>query len=41
MEKDTLCKYERKAEVTKLISDKVDSRVKKITRNREEYYVMT
>ena len=40
MEKYTPCKWEaKKAEVVILISDKIDRKIKKITRDKEGHYI--
>lgn len=38
--KDTSCKYSKKAGMAILILYKVDLRVKKISRDRKEYYIL-
>ena len=40
MEKCISCKWEAKAGVAILISDKTDLKIKKITRDKEECYIM-
>ena len=40
MEKDILCKWKSKERVGILISDKIDFKIKTITRDKEGHYIM-
>ena len=41
MEKDIPCKWKSKAGVAILISDKIDFKIKTVTRDKERHYIMT
>ena len=40
MEKDIPCKWKKKARVAILVSDKIDFKMKNVTRDKEGHYIM-